>query len=123
MFLRILLVWSPMILIAFANAALRETLLMKHFHEARAHQLSTVSLILLCTVYIWFILPVLKFQNAGQAILTGFIWMMLTIIFEFVLGRLSGKSWNFFCKITTWLKDGYGYCFYCSFLSCLTYSI
>ena len=90
-----ILLWLPMIAIAFANATLRELVLIKHFSEFKAHQLSTISLIILCSIYIWFVFPLLNIQNSKQAFLIGFVWMLLTIAFEFSLGRLTNKSWEY----------------------------
>ena len=84
-----------MIVLAFANATIREIWLIKHYSELRASQLSTISLIIFCAIYIWFILPVLNIQNYMQAFLIGLIWVILTIAFEFALGRLTNKSWEF----------------------------
>ena len=92
------LLWLPMIAIAFANASIRELFFVKHFSDLRAHQLSTLTLILLCTVYIWLVLPRLDIQNSGQALLIGFIWVLLTVAFEFSLGRLTGKSWDYLLR-------------------------
>ncbi len=89
------LLWLPMIAIAFANATLRELVLIKHFSEYSAHQLSTITLIILCSVYVWFVFPVLNIQNSKQALLIGFIWVLLTVGFEFTLGRLTNKSWEY----------------------------
>jgi len=87
------LFWLPMIIIAFTNAALRELVIIKDFSEFTANQLSTITLILFCAVYIWFVIPFLNIQNSGQAILIGIVWVVLTIAFEFTLGRLTGKPW------------------------------
>ena len=95
MTLKQILLWLPMIAIAFANATLRELVLIKQFSEFRAHQLSTISLIILCSIYIWFVFPLLNIQNSKQAFLIGFVWMLLTIAFEFSLGRLTNKSWEY----------------------------
>lgn len=88
------LLWLPMILLAFANGTLRELVIMKHFSELRAHQLSTLTLIILCSVYVWYVFPQLKIQHSGQAIVIGLVWMLLTVTFEFSLGRLTNKSWE-----------------------------
>jgi hypothetical protein len=84
-----------MIAIAFANAAVRELVIIKHFNEFRAHQLSTLSLIILCSIYMWFVFPVLTIQHSKQALLIGFVWVLLTVVFEFSLGRLTNKSWEY----------------------------
>lgn len=89
------LFWLPMILIAFGNATLRELVLIKHFSEFRSHQLSTVTLMLLCTIYVWFVFPYLNIQNQKKSLLIGFAWVLLTMAFEFSLGRLTNKSWEY----------------------------
>lgn len=60
-----LLFWLPMIIIAFANATLRELVFIKYYSEMRAHQLSTITLIFLCVIYTGFIFLTctLKIQN------------------------------------------------------------
>ena len=95
MLIKYFLFWLPMIILAFANATLRELVFIKHFSESAAHQLSTLSLIIFCAIYTWFILPSLNIQNTVQAFLAGLIWVILTIAFEFALGRLTNKSWEF----------------------------
>lgn len=89
------LLWLPMILLAFANATIRELVFIKYFSEFRAHQLSTLTLIVLCSIYVWFIFPWLGVQNSKQALLIGFVWVLLTVAFEFSLGRLTNKSWDY----------------------------
>jgi hypothetical protein len=84
-----------MIVLAFANATLRELVFIKQFGEFRAHQLSTLTLIILCSIYIWFVFPLLDIQNSKQAFLIGFVWVLLTVAFEFSLGRLTNKSWAY----------------------------
>lgn len=87
--------WLPMIIIAFANATLREIVFVKYFSEFRAHQLSTLTLIILCSVYIWFVFPVLNIHNSKLAFAIGIVWVLLTVAFEFSLGRLTNKSWEY----------------------------
>lgn len=90
-----LLLWLPMIVLAFGNATLRELVFIKQFSEFRAHQLSTITLIILCSIYIWFVFPLLNIQNSKQALLIGLVWVLLTVAFEFSLGRLTNKSWQY----------------------------
>lgn len=92
---KLIIFWLPMILIAFANATLRELIFSKLYNEFRAHQLSTLTLIVLCAVYTWFIFPQLNIQQPRQAILVGGLWVVLTVIFEFTLGRITNKSWEY----------------------------
>ena len=88
------LLWLPMIVIAFANATLRQLVFIKYFNELRAHQLSTITLVILCAIYIGFVFPFLSVQNSKQSILIGFAWVVLTILFEFSLGRAVNRSWE-----------------------------
>lgn len=93
--LKYFLFWLPMIVIAFANATLRELVFMKEFTEFRSHQLSTLTLIILCFVYVWFVFPYLAVQYPAQAFIAGILWVLLTVAFEFFLGRMTGKSWEY----------------------------
>ena len=92
------LLWLPMILIAFANAMLREFFFIKHFTELRSHQLSTITLIILCIIYVWFVFPLMKIQTAQQCFMVGIAWVLLTVGFEFTLGRLTNKSWDYMLR-------------------------
>jgi len=89
------LLWLPMIVIAFANATIRQLFFIRYFNELRAHQLSTITLIILCTIYIGFVFPFLNIQSNKQALLIGIIWVVLTVLFEFSLGRLTNKTWAY----------------------------
>jgi hypothetical protein len=92
------LLWLPMIVLAFANAMVRELVIIKHYREFRAHQLSTFTLIILCSVYVWFVFPLLHIQNPKQAFLIGLVWVGLTIMFEFTLGRFTNKTWEYLLR-------------------------
>lgn len=92
------LLWLSMIAIAFANATLRELIFIKRMSELRAHQLSTLTLIVFCSIYLWLVFPYLNIQNSKQAFLAGCIWVALTVLFEFSLGRLTNKSWSYLLK-------------------------
>jgi hypothetical protein len=80
------LAWIPMVFIAIANGALREVWYRKHFSELRAHQLSTVSGILLLGIYMWVIIRVWQPMSDGHALSIGLMWLTLTIAFEFLFG-------------------------------------
>ena len=92
------LFWLPMIVLAFANAAFREMFLLKHYSELKAHQFSTITLMLLCTIYVWLVFSKLQVQTSGQALLIGLLWVVLTVAFEFSLRRLTNKSWSYLFK-------------------------
>ena len=90
-----LLAWIPMVLIAIANAALREGWYKKHFGELQAHQVSTGSGVFLLGVYIWVLVRIWRPESAQQAVIIGVMWLVLTIAFEFLFGHyVGGFSWS-----------------------------
>ena len=95
MFSRYFILWIPMIVIAFANATFRQLIFIKHMNELRAHQLSTITLIVLCSIYVWLIFSYLHIPNIRQALFAGVLWVILTVIFEFTLGLLTGRSLSY----------------------------
>ncbi len=87
--------WLPMVLIAIANGLLREWSYGNYISELRAHQLSTLTGIVLFGLYIWLILRWFPPASAGQALAIGLIWLGLTVAFEFVFGHyVAGHSWS-----------------------------
>ncbi len=91
---RYFILWIPMIIIAFANATFRQLVFVKHMNELRAHQLSTITLIILCSIYVWLIFPHLHIPNIQQTFLAGGMWVLLTVLFEFSLGLFTGRSFS-----------------------------
>lgn len=89
------ILWIPMIVIAFANATFRQLIFIKHTNELRAHQLSTITLIVLCSIYVWLIFSHLHIESPRNAFLAGALWVFLTILFEFSLGLLTGRTIRF----------------------------
>lgn len=92
------ILWIPMIVIAFANATFRQLVFNKHTNGLKAHQLSTITLIILCSVYVWWIFPHLHIPDVQQAFVAGGLWVLLTVLFEFVLGLFSGRSMSFLLR-------------------------
>jgi len=87
--------WVPMVFIAIANGAIREGWYGKHMSELRAHQISTITGVLLFGVYIWVLIRIWRPESAGQALTIGLVWLGMTIAFEFLFGRYVVKrSWR-----------------------------
>ena len=82
------------LLIAVVNGALREALIKKYTGELRAHQLSTVLLLLFFAFYIGFVLKLFPPTSQAGALFIGLLWLVLTLVFEFGFGRWRGKSWK-----------------------------
>lgn len=92
---RYLLAWFPMIPIAAANGALREAALVPPLGDHAARQVSTLILIALFAVYIGFMTRRWPIGSGGEALCVGAMWLALTLVFEFALGRFgSGLSWQ-----------------------------
>ena len=92
---RYLLAWFPMILIAVANGALREAWLVPRLGEHAARQVSTLLLVALLAIYVGIVTRTWPILSAARAIAVGALWLALTLVFEFALGRfVSGLSWE-----------------------------
>ncbi|WP_461302934.1 hypothetical protein [Aureisphaera sp.] len=92
---KFILAWFPMIFIAIANGVFREKVLAERLRELGAHQVSTALLILLFGVYIWMVIHYWRPDSGHQAIAIGFLWLGLTVAFEFIFGHyVAGHSWS-----------------------------
>ncbi len=91
---RYFLFWFPMLLIAIGNGALRDLFYKKYVGDLAAHQISTVSLIIFFSVYIWFVNQKFPPSSVMQSIWIGAVWVTMTLAFEFGFGRWRGNSWD-----------------------------
>jgi hypothetical protein len=90
-----LVAWVPMVAIAVANGAVREAWYGKRVSELRAHQISTVSGVLLLGAYIWVVIGLWPPASFNEAIAVGLIWLALTVGFEFLFGHYVARhSWS-----------------------------
>ena len=83
---RYLLAWVSMLFIAIANGALRQFTYGQVLSEPHAHQLSTVTGSILIGAFIWYVIRAWPPSSARQAVLIGLVWVMLTIVFETLMG-------------------------------------
>lgn len=87
--------WIPMIGIAVANGLLREVWYGRRLGELRAHQISTLSAVVLLGLYMWLVLRLFPPASAAQAAKVGLLWLGLTVAFEFLFGHfVAGHSWS-----------------------------
>jgi hypothetical protein len=92
---RYLLAWLPMVGIAVANGAFREGWLVPRLGEHQGRQASTVLLIVLLIGYIAAVMRIWPAASSRHAAAIGGLWLVLTLAFEFLLGRfVSGLSWR-----------------------------
>lgn len=84
---RTVIAWLPMPFIGVANGMLRQFFLLQYFSNFRAHQLSTLSLILLLIIYVALVYKKLSIKSIKDAWLTGTCWAILTVFFEMAMGH------------------------------------
>jgi len=86
------LLWLGLVVIAIINGAIRQATYLKWFGDLRAHQLSTLTGLLLFAIYIWAVGLRWKLESANQAIVVGLMWLAMTIAFEFLFGHFVMKN-------------------------------
>ena len=90
-----MLAWLGMVILAILNGIIRENLYGQTMSELSAHQLSTLIAIILFGIYIFVLTGAFQIQSAKQAFTIGGIWLVMTVIFEFVFGHfVAGHSWT-----------------------------
>lgn len=94
MLARYTLAWLLLLLVAVINGALRESVYKNALGELRAHQVSTLTAIVLFGAVIWGWSRRWPPASAKEARRVGFIWLALTFAFEFLFGHfVAGHSW------------------------------
>ena len=89
------LLWFPMVIIAIINGTIRQLFFTNFSDELGAHQLSVISGITFFAIYIWFITDKWKIESSLMAIKIGLMWLVMTVIFEFLFGHyVMGNSWE-----------------------------
>ena len=84
-----------MVAIAVANGAVRDLWYSKSISELRAHQVSTVSAIVLLAAYIWMVMRIWPVATREQALVVGAMWLVMTLAFEFLFGHfVARQAWR-----------------------------
>lgn len=87
--------WFALMIVGISNGVLRQVTYGKRLPELYAHQLSTLSAIVLLGALIWLISMKWPFVSTSHALIVGTIWLVMTILFEFIFGRcVAGHSWR-----------------------------
>ena len=87
--------WVGMVILAILNAAIREKIYGPLIHELLAHQLSTFLLLVLFGMYVWFLTGICRIESARQSFVIGAMWLIMTIVFEFLFGHyVMDHSWK-----------------------------
>ncbi|MCG3120335.1 MAG: hypothetical protein ALAOOOJD_02994 [bacterium] len=95
MILRYTLAWFILMIAAIINGAIREAVYKNRLGDLSAHQLSTLTGIVLLGVIIWGLHRLWPLASAKQAWAVGFVWLAMTIAFEFLFGHfIAGHPWS-----------------------------
>lgn len=88
--------WFIFMIMAIFNAVIREVIYNKYLTELRAHQLSTITFILIIFIVTFIVFFLTKIQLTDkETFIMGSIWFVLTICFEFLAGHFAfGNSWD-----------------------------
>jgi hypothetical protein len=91
MILKYAAAWLLMPIIGIINGTIRQYGYTKALGELRAHQVSTITGIVLFGLYIWALTLLWKIRSSGEAIAIGITWLILTVAFEFLFGHYVMK--------------------------------
>lgn len=84
-----------MVIIAIFNGLIRVKFYTKFLGELGAHQLSTISGVFLFGAYFWMVTGKWQIESTTQAVLIGLMWLLITVLFEFVFGHyVMGHPWQ-----------------------------
>jgi hypothetical protein len=94
MLTRALAVWFVMLVVASANGALRQAVLIPSLGDVAGRAISTVALATLIALLTWITIGWIHPRSKGDAWRIGAMWVALTLAFEFLAGHyLFGTPW------------------------------
>ena len=91
MLLHTILAWFGMMLLAMFNGFIRERFFRSRLGELTAHQVSTVTLLLLLTGYCAVLARFWSLHSTVHAWTVGLVWLIMTLLFEFGFGHFVAK--------------------------------
>lgn len=95
LFLKYVLAWFLMMVLAIINGTLREKTYGQRLSELRAHQLSTLIACVLFFALIAYLSATWGYASVQQAWWVGLTWVAMTLVFEFCFGHwVAGHSWQ-----------------------------
>lgn len=87
--------WFAMLLASIANGTIRDFVYGPYVSELAAHQISTVTSVLLLGAIMWAFVRRYPPASAGHALAIGLFWMGLTVAFEFLFFHyVGGHPWS-----------------------------
>jgi len=95
MVLKYTIAWVPMVFIAIANGVLRQYFYGRWMTELSAHQVSSLTAVILFYLYTWILEIKWPLESSQQAVAVGIIWLCLTVAFEFLFGHyVANHPWS-----------------------------
>jgi len=95
MVLKYTIAWIPMVFIAITNGALRQYGYGRWMKELSAHQVSSLTAVVLFYLYTWILVKKWSLESSRQAVAVGIIWLCLTVAFEFLFGHyVANHPWS-----------------------------
>jgi hypothetical protein len=92
---RSFVVWLGLLVLAIANAGLREALITPSMGASAGHVISTITLCVAILVLSWLTIRWIRPQSSREAWALGGLWFGLTVAFEFLAGHyLFGNPWS-----------------------------
>lgn len=88
------LTWMLIILVETLHGMVREIFLAPAIGDLRARQLGVLVGSVLILAIAWLTATWLNARSARSQLLVGAYWVVLTLVFEFALGRAMGASWD-----------------------------
>ena len=85
--------WVGAVGMGVVNGAVRDRTYGRHWGEASAHRVSTGTLIAALLPYMRWLERRAPLPGNAAAVGVGVSWAVLTVVFEFGLGRARGLSW------------------------------
>ncbi|MFO7635518.1 MAG: hypothetical protein R6W76_23430 [Caldilinea sp.] len=95
MITKYMLAWLVLPVIGIVNGIMRQVGYRDLLGDLAAHQVSTVTAILLFALYVWWLSRRWPLTSVREAITVGLLWLALTVAFEFLFGHyIMGNSWE-----------------------------
>jgi len=91
---RAVMVWMVLMLFETLHGAVREVFIAPRIGALHARQLGVPVGCAIVFVVAWFAARWLGATMRAQQLVVGGLWVLLTLLFEFTLGRAVGTSWN-----------------------------
>ena len=89
------LAWPLLTVVAIANGTIRVTTYGNVMGELAAHQLSSLTGMILFGLCIWYLTRRWPLRSAGEAWIVGLAWLLMTVAFEFLFGHyVMGHPWS-----------------------------